>query len=303
MHKLFLTLFAGFVFSLVDAQQRKIKGMVYDLETKFSIAYATIHMLNTKCYVDADSKGYFEIDCDHSTDILIISSVGYQTDTINLVKINLSDSFFLKRGEVILSEVVVGKFEAKVFGIVSEKMGTSSTGGSAVTRGEITTFIEIPNEIKIYRISKVFIKGRDFKAENPVRLHIYDVDSNGLPGNELLTKEVILSSKEVSNKTVIINVQDQNIFLEKPDFFVGIQWMTSIKVKMFTGPEIFETIKIKKTLTYRRNLSANNNKWYALFHSNKGGNRNMLFYPGGTPSPEDRPINMMASAEIEIFAE
>ena len=300
MLKIYLSLFFLFLFSITKAQVKLIRKSVFDVETKSIVPYATIHLIKSNKYIDADAGGYFEIEISNPADSLIISSIGYKTLKIGLSEIDLIDSVFLDKQKVTLKELVLAKPTIKTFGILDEKKGTSSSGGSIVSRLEMTTLIEIPAEIEFYRLSKIFIKGWNFREENPVKLHIYDVDSNGLPGNELLTKQIIISNNESSNKTVSIDVRNQQIFLERTDFFVGIQWMTSTKVKSFTGPEIFETVITKKLLTYRRQVNVNKNKWFGLFKTN-GGKRSMVFYPGGTPLPGDIPMNMLASAEIEIF--
>jgi hypothetical protein len=90
-------------------------------------------------------------------------------------------------------------------------------------------------------------------------------------------------------------VKDQNIMIENNSFFVGIQWLTSTKVKLFTGPEIYETFSHKKLLTYRRQLNIKNNKWFGEFK------KDMVFFPGGIIPSNDTPINILASAEIEVF--
>jgi len=285
----------GFIFFISSkGQQISISSNVFDRDSKICIPFVSVQVSNTLRFRDTDEKGFFEI-MGNSSDTLIISCIGYESTRLPLSQIRLNDSCFLIKKIITLHEIVSSKPSSKIFGILNEKQGRSCSGGSEAERTEIATLIEIPDSIKMYKVSKIFIKGRDFKESNPVRVHIYGVDNNGLPGNELLIKEIIIKNYEDNNKTISIDVKDQGIFLGQTSFFVGIQWITSQKVKLFTGPEIFETFKVKKLLTYRRALSLNGNKWYGWYKTS------FISYPNNNPPPDDTPINVLASAEIEIY--
>lgn len=286
-----------FCFCVVAAAQPAIlKKQVFDRDTKMPIPYATIQIANTLKYSDSDDKGIFEIEASNN-DSLLITCIGYKSSKIPVVVSQKNDSLFLDKEVVQLRELIVSKPVINTFGIIDDNKNTSSTGGSQAGRHEMATLIEIPATIKMYRITKVLLKARNFKEENPVRLHIYSVDSLGLPGQELLTKEIVITNDQVDNKIVSIDVKDQQIVLENSSFFVGIQWLTSTKVKLFTGPEVFETFKEKKLLTYRRSLTVNKNKWFGWFDK-----RSVIFYPGGETPNDEKPINMLTSAEIEILS-
>jgi hypothetical protein len=278
----------------LQAQEIQLKGVLCNGITKEPIPYATVHIANSKIYSDADENGRFEISV-NKTDSLIISSIGFETLMVAFSTIVAFDSFFLKQCVVNIPEIIITKPIVKTFGSVNDKKDRSITGGSQASRTEVATLIEIPESSSYYRISKIFIRGKDFKDENPVRLHIYAVDSIGLPGRELLIKEIIIKKKEDDKKVITLDVKDQNIVIENNSFFVGIQWLTSTKVKLFTGPEIYETFRNKKLLTYRRQLNVKNNKWFGEFK------KDMVFFPGGIIPSNDTPINILASAEIEVF--
>jgi|GEM_PF-2879681 len=297
MCKFYYSVFSFIIFISSKGQQLSIKSRVFDSDTKICIPYVSVHISNTMKFRDTDEKGFFQI-MGNSSDTLIISCIGYESSKLPVSKIGLNDSCFLIKKIITLNEIISSKPLSKVFGILNERQGRSCSGGSEAERTEIATLIEIPDSIKLYKISKIFIKGRNFKEANPVRLHIYGIGNNGLPGTELLIKEIIIKNNEDDNKTISIDVKDQGIFLEQSSFFVGIQWITSTKVKLFTGPEIFETFKVKKLLTYRRSLSLNNNQWYGWFK------KSLISYPDGIiPTDDDPPINVLTSAEIEIFGQ
>jgi hypothetical protein len=159
----------------------------------------------------------------------------------------------------------------------------------------VATLIEVPETVGFYRISKILIKGRDFGSNNPLRLHIYAVDSNGLPGKTLLSRDIVITSKEDKKNINTVELKDQNIFIEEGSFFVGLQWLGTQKQRTFIGPELYETFRKDKLFTYRRNLGRNNDKWYGWY------DKSIVFFPGGVVPEKAVPINVVASAEIEVF--
>lgn len=279
-----------------------IKGTVLSNEDNLFIPYATVCIKNTRNFIDADEKGYFEIAAKQD-DSLLITCIGFKNLIVPASYFKNKDNVVLKENFLKMDEVIIKNPITHIFGIVNEKMGSSRTGGSEAERSELTTLIEIPKSLEYYRISKIFIKGKRFSEENPVRLHIYTVNKNGLPGEELLKKQVIIAKEEFNNKNNIItvDVKDQNIILENTSFFVGVQWMTSTKVKLFTGPEIIQTYKVSKVLSYYRPCPRIENCWYISYPS-----KVLLFLNGelpavGTLPSKGNPLNMCASAEIEEF--
>ncbi len=297
---LMLTTFSSFTQGVI------IKGVIYSKEEKLRVPYATIQLSGTKNIIDSDENGYFEITARSEKDSLFITSIGFKNFAISVTYFKNTDSVFLEENFLKMDEVHIKNPVLKTFGIVNEKMGSSRIGGTGAERSELTTLIEIPTSIESYYISKVFIRGKRFSEENPVRLHLYAVNENGLPGDELLKKQVIIAKQafNTKNSIITIDVKDQNILLEEASFFVGIEWITSTKVKFGTGPEIIQTDKVPKILSYYRPFPGFNNSWYAHYSKNGG----LIIYengelPGIGKIPiKGNPLNMCASAEIEAFS-
>ena len=302
MKNLFLNfIFLLFYFSSLS-QRILIKGTVLSNENNQFIPYATAQIINTQNIVDGDESGYFEITA-NKDDSLLISCIGFEQLIIPVSYFKDKNSIVLKENYLKMDDVIVKNPVSYTFGIVNEKMGSSRSGGSEAARSELTTLIEIPKPIESYRISKVFIKGKKFEEENSIRLHIYAVNENGLPGEELLKKPMIIKKEEFNNnnKIITIDVKDQNIILENASFFIGVQWMTSVKVKPFIGPEIIQTYKESKILSYYRQTTFNKNYWQVQYKD-----AILVFVDGklpakGTRPSKGNPLNMCASAEIEAF--
>ena len=281
-----------------------IKGLICSNKEKLPIPYATIQLTGTWNIVDCDENGYFEITSKDESDSIAITSIGFKNLTIPVTYFKNTDSVFIEENFVKMDEVNVTSPVPRIFGIVHEKMGTSRIGvGNEVERSEITTLIEIPEEVQYYRICKIFIKGKRFSEENPIRLHLYVINENGLPGEELLKQQVIITKQDfdTKNNIITIDVKEQNIFLENSSFFVGVQWIALTKVKLYSGPEIIQTYKIPKVLSYYRQANFNNNFWWVKYKSGmqvfKDGKLPAIGAPG-----KGNPANMCASAEIEAFS-
>jgi hypothetical protein len=200
---------------------------------------------------------------------------------------------------------VVSNTTSKEVGILNTKQTRSFSGESLSDSYETATLIQIPTTVNSYRISKIMFKQRNFSSKMPLRLHIYSLDGNGLPGDELLKKQIIISENDYKNGILEIDIKDQNIILEKAPFFVGIQWITKSSMEPPKGIKndfgIGETNLLSERLTFRRGRVLNY-KWYIEFE--KGvyifGNENGK--GGTTPIPlKGNPINILASAIIETL--
>jgi hypothetical protein len=83
--------------------------------------------------------------------------------------------------------------------------------------------------------------------------------------------------------------------IEGQSFFVGLQWLGTAIENLVNNPVLNETFRNKKLLTYRRNLGRNNDGWYGWY------DKTIVFFPVGVVPDKAAPINVLASAEIEVF--
>ncbi len=81
------------------ANEISFTGQIFDKSTGRGISYAIIQLQNTSKGTTANSEGYFEITLPYGKNILIASSIGYNSDTlcIDSVKHNLSSNIYLNR--------------------------------------------------------------------------------------------------------------------------------------------------------------------------------------------------------------
>lgn len=283
--------------------QYELSGIIINQTTRQPVPYATIRSVQTGVVVDSDEKGVFRITA-FKQDTLVIRCIGYKEKRILSDSRTGGDTIYMEENPVMLDEVFVGRSETRIFGILNKKFGSSRVGGSSAERSEIVTLIEIPDSARLFRINKVFIKARRFDRDNPIRLRIYSINADGLPGEELLKESVIISKNNFDRKkqVILVDVQKQNILLRGESFFVGIQWITEKRVKWPTGPEIIQTTQVSKILSYYRDANQTCNEcWYA------NNFQSIIFYPEGKKPGiggpmKGNPLNACAAAEIEFYA-
>ena len=177
------------------------------------------------------------------------------------------------------------------------------------TRFEIATKINVSPVLKRYQVKKLRIRGFGFNPENPVRIHIYSVGSFGEPLNDLLTKDIIIKEDSSKNGILVINVEDQNIILDLPSFFIAVQWISDNynqelirkgKRPIPKRPGIYETYSIEKRETYIRDNSQKFGYIWALYTSNGS---NIFLYPYNYQRPYTVKYfyKMLTSAELTGF--
>ncbi len=284
------------------AQKITVIGATYNSKDKKSIAYTNIYIKGENRYFDTDENGRFTVEAS-SKDTLSFSCIGYAARSVAISDfVKIKDSVLLDEITYTLQEVIVSNSQLKKFGIGEAKQTRSFAGAQMSDSYEVATQIEIPAGIKQFRIAKVFFRQKNFSGENHLRLHIYSADANGIPGEELLKKQIIVDEKDFKDGSLEIDVSEQNIVLANSVFFVGVQWITMRNSELPKGRKndigLGETNTIDSRLTYRRGPGMNH-AWYVEYESgvyipiDAKGNKAVV------PIPlKGKPINILASAEI-----
>ena len=182
----------------------------------------------------------------------------------------------------------------------------SFCGDESLNSYEMVTLMRVGDLVKKYRLKKIYLNQKKYAINNTIKVHLYTVNSFGLPQNEILSKQIILEPNMYKNGRVIIDLKDQNLVFKNQNFFIGIQF---VKPYNYVVPEkindgIGETTKDSDTLTFRR-TNQYDNRWFVEFNNGlfipKQGlyKEKSLLEPSS--SKKNYPINMIANAEIEII--
>lgn len=222
----------------------QIKGVVKDSLTGKPISYTNIWVENENIGVSSEENGEFTINTS-KTKTLIFSALGYEKKTIKGSQasvVNLTPKAFQ------LDEVVIAKhFETKIIEIGKSKNNICQAFDNG-PRIDVKFFPYYPKYKSTRYIKQVTIE-TDSKIDDAIiKIHFYNVDENGYPGEELLSKDFIKTVSKGVNKS-IFNLTDFNLKMPKKGIFVGFEKLIIEKNKLETTITDFNNNKtsIKKT--------------------------------------------------------
>jgi hypothetical protein len=217
-----LSLFLLFSFPL----SAQIKGIVVDEYNK-PISYVNIWVENENISTTSEENGEFSINCLPSKN-LIFSALGYKKNTVKAAD---AEKVVLNVNAFQLSEVVIAKrFETREIEIGKVKNETYQ----AFENGPRIDAKFFPYLSKYKRTR--YIKQVNFFTDNQLesasfKVHFFMVNSDGSPGDELLSKDFIVSVKKGVKKT-FFNVTDFGLKIPKAGIFVGFEKLIIEKNKL-----------------------------------------------------------------------
>ena len=279
--------------------------------TNNPVSFATLNFLREKKQYVCNSNGKFNGIADKQ-DSLLISSVGFVDSIFYVEKLLNNPIVTLRQKVALMNEVVIKNGKKQLLGNLNLREDRSILGADSSSPSyEIAKLIKsngVNNEFKILSVS---FRQKYFYDSMPLILHIYTVDKDGLPGEDLLIDSQFLVKQEMHHKGIItIDVRSANVILNKKDFFVGLQILHTFdenlmkKDKWGFGMDggIIETKKEPEALTFRRS-SHFKNCWFTEYTTGfiipkQKQYDKMNFIQD---SPNLKPINIIAGVEIEVF--
>jgi hypothetical protein len=217
--KFAIHIFLVFCFTKSFSQYKKI--VIADRNNGYSLAYATVKILNTTRGYYADKNGIIKMPA-FEKDSFLVEYTGYisRTFIINLT----TDTVFLSRKEYELLGVEVKNIRVKkeVGSFKYRKMSSIFFGASTEYASKINL-----SEIKgSYRVQQLYIpldiNKKTFK-DCIVKLHLYIEGENGSPGEDILTKPVFITSDSFIHNDYLIDISDQKIILSEKYLYLGIE--------------------------------------------------------------------------------
>jgi hypothetical protein len=255
------------------------KYFVVDAETKKPIAYATIKVLHTTKGQIASKNGEFTIDI-HPNDSVLISSVGYEdtifigskisneirlvsrTNILNPVTVRTKkvvDKFLIGNGVAFIDKTIKCNYTP---GVDKDCLPWGAGGGA-----EFVEPMELPDSLRSYRLTKLYLPLKKYNCFQPMFLNIYENDPvTGKPGNLFFRKPLSLNPEEYKKGKVILDLREDDIyFSDMRRFHIGLSWDRN-----YTGTYCASVLILMRTvkgITYSRTLVAENYNWFLL----KGG--------------------------------
>jgi len=204
----------------------QVKGIIVDENDK-PISYVNIWVENENIGTTSEENGAFSMTVSETKN-LVFSALGYERKT---VKASDCQKVVLKETAFKLDEVVIAKrFETKELEIGNVKNETYQAFDNG-PRIDAKFFPYNPKYKKTKYIKQVTIF-TDSEIENAtLKIHFYSVNPDGFPGDELLTKDFLVSVKKGVKKSYF-DVTDLNLRMPKNGIFIGYEKLIIEKNKL-----------------------------------------------------------------------
>lgn len=196
----------------------QIKGVVKDSITKEPIAYVALVYEKTLIGTNTNENGEFELSKNSAK--AIISCLGYQSDTLQLLDNN---EIFLTPKTQEIAEVVVQNRKNTSKIIVGEyhdsEIGFSNGGASQIW----AKFIKNSEEIKKHPfINKIQFTTKSRVKNAKLKLRFFYADNEGKPSNDVIFDEIIITVRKGTNINTI-SLEQYNIQIPEKGIFIGFE--------------------------------------------------------------------------------
>ena len=226
--KIFL-FFLLFVFCIRASTGQTIVGKVVDSSTNELLGYVNVGVVGQSLGTITDESGAFELETyGLSAETTVrFSMIGYiaKTYTIEQLSDNNEETIEMECAPIQLSEVVVKPSKPRKIGATKKVLRGNVSGWGGVKHGKGNE-IGLKMELGEFPVNVKSLHMHIFKQSFDTclfRLHIRNI-INELPGDELLTQNIYISSTKESGWIEFDLSQYQLIF--KGDIILSLEWIS-----------------------------------------------------------------------------
>ena len=217
-----ITFVVPIMFAVTFLTAQEITGFVFNKESSEPVKYANVKIKNLNRGTYVNEQGQFRIKAEQN-DTLIISCIGFNIQFFPVSLLNSGDTLYLNPRSYIIPDVVItNKSKTIEVGYLEEKTKLYHVFPAYQWGTEFVCFIS-NNSKKNSRILSVSFIAKPGKAESIIRLHVYEPLSSGKPGEELLQKDVLVTSSQISKGRLEIDITNHNIVFPENGVFVGLE--------------------------------------------------------------------------------
>ncbi|HLA56987.1 MAG TPA: carboxypeptidase-like regulatory domain-containing protein [Flavobacterium sp.] len=206
----------------------QLHGVVKDSITGTPIPYVTISVVNENLATTAEENGEFSINISEKSEKLIFSSLGFEQKTVAISK---AAEVRLKPIALPLDEVIISRRLETRLKEIGKSENQIHEAFENAPRIDIKFFPYLPAYKKTSYLKQVGIVTDSKIDDASFKIHIYSVDANGYPGEELLNKDFIVSVHEGVSKTKF-NLKNFNLRMPKQGLFIGFEKLMIAKNKV-----------------------------------------------------------------------
>ena len=223
--------FLGLVLLMSVNLIAQTKGVVKDSLSGNPISYVSIWVENENIGTTSEENGEFSINVNDKNKNLIFSALGFKKKTIKAREANVVN---LAPMALDLPEVMISNRKDKKQVEIGRRRGVAEAFDNG-PRMDAKFFPFLPDYKKTRWIKSAAIFTDSRIDEATIKLHLYEVDENGFPGEEMLTKDLIVPIKRGISKTEV-DLTDFNLEMPKNGIFVVVEKL------------LIEKNKLKKTI-------------------------------------------------------
>lgn len=266
----------------LSRSQANVELCVVDDSTHEPLPYATVHFTNKNEGFYCDKQGKLKLSAAIG-DTIVVTYTGYVEGKVTKFP-ETTLVVRLQRKTYSLPEFIVKTYheKGKPKEVGYHKKPKSFFMGSQMML-EFAVKLELPDDTTQYKIHEIILPIRRMNNINRLRIHLYSMNENGLPGDELLKSDITLTDEnsDEMKKNGRFDVSGQNIIVSSKYVFVGVEWITEIKAsRVYMGPSVKFTDAVKEPYTYYRTTKYYNDKWqtnvYISPYIKKGYSENLV---------------------------
>lgn len=199
--------------TIVPAQ---IKGKVIDANNQ-PIPYVNIGVQNEKIGTNSEEDGSFYLPIKEEK-MIVFSALGYEK---KIVPSSAIQTVQLVSTTYQLNDVIItNKKETRIF-----ELSLTNSISQAFENGPKIDAIYFPYGAKIKKnryLKKIGLFTESNIETASVKIHFYNVTPSGLPGEELITKDLIVQVKKGSRKTYF-DISDYNLVFPREGLFIAVE--------------------------------------------------------------------------------
>lgn len=201
----------------------QINGIVKDSLTGKPIPYVNIWVENENIGTTSSEDGTFNINAT-ADKVLVFSAVGFKSLK---TKVEAGQNVVLQIAVQQLKEVLIRKRTEK------EKIEINEFNNKEITSYHfannkptiIAKFIQNTSVIEKHPfLKKITFLSNCQTPTAKIKIRFYDVASDGKPGEDYISDNVIVSVKK-GKKSVTLDLSDKNISIPKEGLFLAFEWM------------------------------------------------------------------------------
>ena len=254
----YLILFLCFSLAGLNIQAQTVcKGVLRDSTTNEPIEFANVGIIGKGIGTVTNEKGEYNFTLPDSLlkEWIKVSMLGYKARTFAASGFQKQSEVKLSQNATQLNEAVVSVKKTKV------KIAGNNTRSKSVSAGfknnslgaEIGVKLSVKHRETHIRKVMININTNTLDTFPVFRLNIYKEDAKGLPGENILTQNILIIPKEKTG-FIEFDLTPYSIFV-KEDVFVSIEWIKDLG----DAKGLYFSTKLVGSATYFRQTSQD--KW------------------------------------------